>query len=213
MYFESLRQLSMKTKTTEKLWLGWLSKTEEFSLIPIHIHSSVGIRVNPKLFAMAETLMLFRFIRNSYQLLDIDLEQSRPNRQFNWKIFLALLCMILMFIASWAFVQFEAETIEDFANCFTGLFMIFFLLIFFIINLLKMPKIFNLIEMMEKFIELSKCGLNFLAVLFHVFSPLSTSCSMEIKGLKNTIQERTHTTNWMKKSKNTPSGRISVWWI
>lgn len=109
-----------------------------------------------KLIIMANTIKLFQFIRKSYGLFDIDLEQSHPSCQFNLKIFLNLLCMILLFIGSSTFIQFEAETMEEYANCFTGLFMEFFVTTFFIINLLKMPKIFNLIEMMEKFIQESK---------------------------------------------------------
>lgn len=108
---------------------------------------------------MADTLKLFQFIRKSYGILDIDLEQSpSPNSQFNVKTLLNLLGMFSLLISTWAFIHFEAETMEEFANCFTGFFMVFFVMTFFVINLIKMPKIFQLIEMMETFIEKSKYG-------------------------------------------------------
>lgn len=110
---------------------------------------------------MARPLKLFQFIRKSYRLLDIDLGQSRQqNCQLNLKILLTLLCMILMLVLTSAFILFEAKTMQDYSTCFTGFFMEFFIMIFFIINLLKIPKIINLIEMMEAFIEESKCELN-----------------------------------------------------
>lgn len=131
---------------------GWL-KTKKWNS-PTEITWSCFSRRS--IDTMARTLILFQFIRKSYHLLDIDLDQSQKNHQFNLKILLTLLCMILVFVATSAFILFEAETTQDYGACFTAFFMEVFITIFFIINLVKMPKIINLIEMMESFIEESK---------------------------------------------------------
>lgn len=133
---------------------------KRISNLALNTHQMSQIHFIRKLFVtMADTLKLFQFIRKSYGLLDIDLEQSQsPNCQLNVKTLLNLLGMFSLLTSTWAFIQFEAETIEEFANCFTGFFMIFFVMTFFVINLIKMPKIFQLIEMMETFIEKSKYG-------------------------------------------------------
>lgn len=119
---------------------------------------------------MARSLKLFEFVRRHYGILGIYSAQPNQSRSCNLRKKIVLLCMILVFISTTAFILFEAKSIEEIGASFTAFFMELFVMIFFIINIRKISEIINSIEMMEKFIEKSTfMGSTFLSNSFKFY--------------------------------------------
>lgn len=106
---------------------------------------------------MAGRLKLLQFTQKTY--LHIGILPSQPNQYWlsmNWfKVFM-LLSLIQMAIFSLAFLLFESDNIVDAGLSFFAVNSEIFCAIHYLINLWKFPKILELIECFEKFIEKSE---------------------------------------------------------
>lgn len=64
--------------------------------------------------------------------------------------------LVLLFIASFAFALFEAQSMKEYATCLSASVMVFTNIVFYLINMKEMKNITKLIQKWEDFIEASR---------------------------------------------------------
>lgn len=69
---------------------------------------------------MAEQSELFYSLRQLYKTLDIYPSKTNQTYRFKWKTIFFVFPIILMFITSFAFFLWEAETVDDYGTSFYG---------------------------------------------------------------------------------------------
>lgn len=107
---------------------------------------------------MAGSIQLFKSVRKYFQLLGID--QSQPNGTYslNWRIALALFWYIQHLITVLAFFISEASSVLEYGTSFYGFISMVYCVYYFLILIWQRPRIFQLIENFQQFIEQSKCS-------------------------------------------------------
>lgn len=106
---------------------------------------------------MAERSKLLQFTQKVYQDMGTRTTQSNSNhRSINWRNIFMLTSFIQLFISSFAFLIFEADSIVDAGTSFYVASTEICCIIYYLINMQKMPKILKLIENFEKFVEKSE---------------------------------------------------------
>lgn len=120
---------------------------------------------------MAEQIKLLKLTQKMYQDMGIYPPQSNQNRRsINWRNIFMLVSFIQLLISSFAFLIDEADSIVDAGTSFYVAITELCCIVYYLINMWKIPKILKLIEHYENFIEKSKFDL---ISLFHVknFTP------------------------------------------
>lgn len=122
---------------------------------------------------MTNRLKLLQFTQDVHKDMGICPLQSNRKNQINWRLILMLISLVQMMVLSFAFLVFAAETLTDAITCFYAISTEASCVIYLLIKFNKMPKILNLIERFEGFIENSKSFsgiiLNFLIFLLFCF--------------------------------------------
>lgn len=107
---------------------------------------------------MASSIQLFKSVRKYFQLLGIDQPPLNGTSLIHWRISLALFWYIQHFITVFAFFIFEARTVIEYGTSFFGFIMMIYCVLYFLILIWQRPRIFQLIESFEQFIQQSKCS-------------------------------------------------------
>lgn len=105
---------------------------------------------------MASKMRLFQIVRNMYRMTGI----NATNPSLNWKICIVLTSQMLLFSSTTGFLLFKANSVPEYGSSFSGCVMILANILFFIVNVLKMPTTIELIEKFEDFIGKSEYHFN-----------------------------------------------------
>lgn len=105
-------------------------------------------------------MKLFRYVQKYYRMVGISPpSNSSPHHQrppFNVNNTLSLIFLTLGTILAFAYFLFEADSIEEYSRSFYGSISSLELVVYFIINFLKIQSTLKLIRKLEKFIETSE---------------------------------------------------------
>ena len=93
--------------------------------------------------------------------MSIYCDQTNKIRPFNSTTFIFLLSNTLLFLSTFAYLLFDAETLQEYGFSICGALTALNILMIFLIKIWRMPNILHLIEMCEAFIEKSKSDSNF----------------------------------------------------
>lgn len=106
---------------------------------------------------MVRPRKLFRWIRKLHKMAGI-YPSSKSNQIFssNCKKFIVLLAMLSLFISSFTYALFEADSTKDYAASLSVSIMVLTNVVFFLINMKEMKNIMKLVQKLEDFIEISK---------------------------------------------------------
>lgn len=107
---------------------------------------------------MACKMRLFQNVEKMYQVTGIQkakLLESTSISSLNWKICLVLMSQMLLFSSTAAFLLFKANSVAEYGAAFSGGVMIFANVLYFILNIWKMPRTMELIAEFEDFVEKS----------------------------------------------------------
>lgn len=103
---------------------------------------------------MTNRLKLFQFTQGLFEDMGICSSQlNQRYRSINWRAFAMIISIIQMFLCSFAFLVFKAETFIDAVTSFYATNTELFSLIFLYLNFNNMLKILKLIERFEEIIE------------------------------------------------------------
>lgn len=105
---------------------------------------------------MADQTMLFYSLRELYQRLCFYSPETNQTHPFNWKIIFCVSSIILMFITSFSFFLWKAETLDEYGTSFYGSVTQLSAALYFVIVVWKMPVILKLLRSFEDFIESSE---------------------------------------------------------
>lgn len=106
--------------------------------------------------AMAGKTQLFHSLWHSYRILGLYSPKTNQSHLFNWKVIFSLSFMVLMFMTSFAFFLWEAETLDDYGTSFYESLAEVSSVHNFMMNVWRTPLIIELVKNFEDFIESSK---------------------------------------------------------
>lgn len=105
---------------------------------------------------MAEPVKLFQLVQKIYKMMGICPPQPDQKHSFNSRILVVLFIVSQFLFSSVAFLLFQASSIQNRADSFYFSLSIANCGVYIIVSHWKIPKILNLIENFEKFVEQSK---------------------------------------------------------
>lgn len=145
----SLFQLKVQIVCVTRISLGFVF---EFSFVFF-----IAISFDKFIAAMAGRLKLLQFTQKAYRHIGIYPSQSNRNwHSINWRSIFMLFSLIQMAVSSLAFLLFEANDIVDAGLSFFAVNSEICCTTYYLINMWKIPKILELIERFDKFIENSE---------------------------------------------------------
>lgn len=109
---------------------------------------------------MAGPIKLFRQVRKFYRMVGIHPLSKRHRQRFNVKNSSCLVSMALLFISVSWYLLFEANSTDEYVQCFTGFISVIEISIYFLVNFSQIGSILKLITKSEDFITMSKSGKN-----------------------------------------------------
>lgn len=111
---------------------------------------------------MTRTIKLFRDVRKFYRMVGIHPSKSKHHHQhrFNVKNSLSSVFLALFSISIAWYLLFEANTTDEYGQCFTGFVSVIEISVYFIVNFSKIESILKLIKKFEEFIEMSESDEN-----------------------------------------------------
>lgn len=101
--------------------------------------------------AMSDSIRFFKFIRELFETMGLHPYQSNQNHSYNWRNSLILLFLVLMFIASTAFLLFEANSIDEFGKSFYIDVLTLLLILLWPCFIRNTGDFFKLMDQMEQF--------------------------------------------------------------
>lgn len=105
---------------------------------------------------MVGEIKLFRYVQKFYRMTGIYPSKSCHHHSLSVKNTFSLISLIAFFLSTFGYFLFKANTVNEYGMCFYASFSMLEILLYFIVNLLKIQKILNLIERCEDFIAKSK---------------------------------------------------------
>lgn len=179
--FHSIRSKELNNNPTRTLFsnmnsLPFNSKVEQINCALNSKAWSVSHIYNIKYFAQLAAIVvqcfqifitvivgkmkLFRYVQKYYRMVGISPpSNSSPHHQrppFNVNNTLSLIFLTLGTILAFAYFLFEADSIEEYSRSFYGSISSLELVVYFIINFLKIQSTLKLIRKLEEFIETSE---------------------------------------------------------
>lgn len=111
---------------------------------------------------MTRSIKLFRHVRKFYRMVGIHPPKSKHHHQhrFNVKNSLSSVFLALFSISIAWYLLFEANTTDEYGQCFTGFVSVIEISVYFIVNFSKIESILKLIKKIEEFIEMSESDEN-----------------------------------------------------
>lgn len=111
-------------------------------------------------FNMARKIKLFRYVKKLYEMLGIYPLPAKHNHQhqnpFNVKNIFSSIAMTLLFVCSFAYFLFQANSMTELGGCFYCAISILEALLYFIVTFCKIRSILKFMKKLEDFIEKSE---------------------------------------------------------
>lgn len=102
---------------------------------------------------MAKIIKLFRNVRKLFRLLGIYPPAKHHQQPLNMKNCLNLTFLMLVFVSSFAYFLFKADSVDEYGQTFFVSISCLQFLLYFIVIFSKMKKILKFIKNFEKFIQ------------------------------------------------------------